>query len=131
MDLKESLIQDLRAIANLLEERSFDLTDCNVLGFRIYIYAKTKEAFKVNARALGSFNKSASDWINATRVVSNIASIQVTAERNLVCEKIVTGTRIIPAKEEEIIPEQIIPASPETVEEIFEYVCPESFINTK
>lgn len=127
---KETFIKDLRALANLLEERDFDFSKCDIFDVRIYLKCNSEESFKRNARALGTFDKSWNDYVNATRKFGEKIHFQVTAEREVVCKKIVTGTRIIPAQEERIIPEEVIPASPEREEEIFEYQCPESFINT-
>jgi len=127
---KENFIKELKEVADFLEEKDFDFEDCNIFDFTIFIACRSKESFQKNAKALGTFEKSADAWINATRKFDQI-SIQVTAERDLVCKKVLVGTKIIPATEEKIIPEMIVPACPEREEEVYEYKCPESFINMK
>ena len=46
------------------------------------------------------------------------------ATRKGVCEQVKVGTKVIPAKEARVIPEQVIPATEARIEDVFEWKCP-------
>ena len=129
MNKKESFVKQLRDLAQLIEERDFDFEEANISSTNFFLFCKNKEAFGRNSKALGSFNKDAStSWLNSTKSFGENINLQVTIERNQVCEKVKVGTKIIPAKPAEVIPEKTIPAQEEREEDVYEYKCPESFV---
>jgi hypothetical protein len=131
MNNKESFIKELRDTADFLEERGFD-ENIRIGSFMIYLFCNDVDTFTRNTKALGSFEKDAQfSYLNATRKMGANFSIQVTIARELICKKVVVGKKVIPAREETIIPEKVIPAMPEREEDIIEYECPESFMNIK
>ena len=125
---KDNFVKQLRELASFIEEKDFDFKDVSIPYHTFHLFCSNPESFGENAKALGSFEKSADSYLNATKRVTQNFSLQVTIGRELVCKKVVTGKKIIPATEEKVIPEQIIPASPEKEEDVYEYVCPESFV---
>ena len=78
------------------------------------IGADSKQAFAKIVRALGTCKKSFNDYaVNAVKEVGPF-SIYVSTTRENICEKVVTGKRIVPAY-----------FAPEREEDIIEWKCPE------
>ncbi len=46
------------------------------------------------------------------------------ATRKGVCEQVKVGTKVIPATEARVIPEQVIPATESRIEDVYEWKCP-------
>ena len=79
------------------------------------------------ARMFGACDKRAeSDFFIIEKHFSGGVSINAHGARRAVCEKVVIGTRTIPA-----MPERTLPATEERVEEITEWRCPESLLAPK
>ena len=118
---KQGFVDGLREMADFVEGSDLDIsTICNSTFF---LFCQSKEDFARQSRALGTFKKeSCGGYVNATKHFGRLR-LQVTAGHSLVCEKVKTGERVIPAK-----PEITTPAEPERVEETFEWKCPESFL---
>jgi hypothetical protein len=84
-----------------------------------------KSDFGKIAKAMGTFKKEVTDYSTMAHVsLPSGATVKVTASRDVVCRKVEVGTKIIPAKEEEVIP-----AEPEREEPIYKWECPESFVD--
>lgn len=95
--------------------------------FTLYINARTKKDFGTLCAELGSFEKVVTDYSTGAEVkLPTGMKVHVSIDRDQVCKRIVVGTKIVPATEEEIIP-----AQPEHEEEIVKWECPESFIALK
>ena len=128
MTKKEQFVKELRELANFVEGSEFG-DDFKVSNQTFHLFCHSKDEFKKRVKALGNFEKSADLWLNATKRFGDFISFQVTIMRDIVCKKVKVGTKIVPAQEEKVIPEQIIPAKPESVEDVYEYKCPESFLD--
>ena len=74
------------------------------------------------AKALGqAYKATLPAWFSVGRKFGPI-SFEISARRENVCRRVVTGTREVP---ETVVPATTIPAH---VEEIFEWECPESLL---
>lgn len=127
--VKEKFVKELRALADFVEEKDFDFEKKAPSSVTFYVWCTDKKDFAQKSKLLGSFKKSADNWLNATKSFGDFVNLQVTITREYVCKKVKVGTKIIPATEKKIVPEQIIPAEPEKEVEVYEYKCPESFID--
>lgn len=95
--------------------------------FTLYISARNKRDFGTLCASLGSFEKVVTDYSTGAEVkLPGGMKVHVSISREQVCKRVVVGTKIVPAKEEEIIP-----AEPEHEEDIVKWECPESFIALK
>lgn len=121
---KDEFVHELRGLAEYLESRDFDFTDCRVSSHLVYLMCPDKDRFLHNVRCLGSFAKSADSYLNATHQVGKQFAFQITARREEVCEKIQVGTKLVPATAR-----QVIEAEPAHEEPVFEYRCPERWID--
>lgn len=76
-----------------------------------------KHTYALVAKALGSFEKNYSDqFITISKNIGGI-NLQFTAYRHVVCERVVVGTKTVPAQ---VIPERFVE---EHDEEIVEWKC--------
>ena len=90
----------------------------------LFITTRNKKDFGSLCAGLGSFEKVVTDYSTGAEVkLPGGMKVHVSISRDMVCQRVVVGTKIVPAKEEEIIP-----AEPEHEEEVVKWVCPESFI---
>lgn len=125
---KQEYIQALRNLADFMEQREFPGTWKGTFSngypsVSLVLYTKDKQTFGEATKAIGTCRKRADGgFLEVTREEPTFI-VQINAYRDGVCERVVTGTKTIPAKEEEIIP-----AEPEHEEEIVEWKCPESFM---
>lgn len=121
----EKYIKNLRELADYLESRGFTIKEGDIFYGTAPSYISCSEisSFKKNVKAMGAYKKHAGSDLEAEREFG-MAKLQVYIPRRKVCERIVTGTRIIPAEAE-----RIVPAKPEQTEDIVKYKCPESFLD--
>jgi len=122
---KNAYAESLIKLGEFIKDSELDMENANFSSVTVYVFCDSKESFAKNTTVLGGFTKSADDagtWVNANKPFGQ-HSLQVTIERQKVCEKVKIGTKVILAK-----PETVIPASPEKEEDIYEYKCPESFL---
>jgi hypothetical protein len=85
--------------------------------------AVKKEAVIAAAKALASVTQLVKKQVYGEHMqlvwrVNSLLSYQVWVDRDAVCERVVTGVKVIPAREE-----VVLPAMPETTEETFEWRC--------
>ena len=115
---KETIIKELREAADYLESRAFEVDAVDFLfsDVRIYLSCESISSFKRNVKVMGAFEKRADSDLEAVRRFGG-SSFRVYIARSKVCERIVTGKRVIPAR----------PAVSETEEDVVEYKCPKSF----
>lgn len=133
---KQEYVDALRELANYVEAKDFPDTITGWWSterrdvfdpFTLYINARNPIDFGTLCSSLGSFEKVVTDYSTGAEVkLSSGMKVHVSISREQVCRKKVVGTKIVPAKEEEIIP-----AEPEREVEIVEWECPESFIALK
>ena len=129
MKNNQELIAGLRAFLEFLEANAdFDFEqgskeDLVQINFRAW-YLRGTDSEKQTimgdlVKRLGSGKKSYSDeWFWFRHDFSPNVRLDITSDRKTVCERIVTGTKIIPATEE-----RIIPAEPEREVEAVEWRC--------
>jgi hypothetical protein len=121
---KEMAIR-LRESADLFERLPDSIDVGTYSGETIRV--KTKHDFLAAMRALpGLWNKCAGGniiWVY--RHLPKGGYIDITVDRDQVCEKVVT-TKTVPAT-----PEVVIPAEPEKVVEVIEWRCPESLLGER
>lgn len=102
--------QSLRDFATFLEQHPDVPQPKHVM---INFFPDDREALAAIARA-ASWTKDYTDsWFSLRREFGGDLVFDVTIERQAICRKVATGTRIVEAK----------PAVPEHTEETFEWVC--------
>ena len=129
---KHEYVEALRELADFVESRHFPDTwkehawdESSFSSPRLTFYLGQPDAFKKFSGLIGSFTKSATEgYLTSAKTLHRGAMISVKGRRDTICERVKVGTKIIPASEE-----KIIPAKPETIEDIYEWKCPESFID--
>lgn len=97
-----------------------------------YRFVQDKAEMARCAKILGSCKKYATDsFFNVKKRFGSEdefggVELSVTGEREMVCERVVKETKVVPAQEERTI---LVPATPEKVVEVYEWVCPDSLLN--
>lgn len=130
---KSEYVAALRELADFLEKREFPDSwkssygsDESYPNVYLSLFTYNKDDFSNFARMLGSFEKDASDsYLSCTRKLDN-SMIIVHGYRDRICERVKVGTKIVPATEA-----KLIEAVPEHEEDIYEWKCPESFLDLK
>lgn len=89
-----------------------------------YIFSDSEEEFREVNRNLGSFTKGSSNhYLDATKKFGRLR-IQSTINKELTCEKRVTGTKMVRT----VVPmEDVEMVEIEVEEEIVEWLCPETW----
>lgn len=77
-----------------------------------------KDTYKDFIKALGGTEKESSNFTFELAWEYGLVNFRLCTERDNVCERVVTGTKVIPAQEE-----QVIPATEERIEEVYEWKC--------
>jgi hypothetical protein len=114
-----TIVQDLRDLANFLEDRPEIAELCSDTNVNGWVYSR--EAMALAARAFGKADKViVGDYWMCLRRVFGTITLGINVPRQEVCRKVVTGTRVVPAT---ILPAREKTFVPETVEEIFEWKC--------
>jgi len=120
MDERAELVAGFRWLADFFEQHQevgLPLsTDCTVFANK----ATSKQEARTFHRAVGGrLDKIFDDSVmHMTYRVSNLLNLRFMAYREDVCERVVVGTKIIPATEE-----RVIPAEPERQEDLVEWHC--------
>jgi len=83
---------------------------------RFYIFSDSPEEFSYAVRCLGNVTKEASGGDLVARAAFGPHTISAFVSQEETCERVVVGTKIIPATEEREV-------------EIVEWICPPSFLN--
>lgn len=103
--------ESLRALAAFLDDhQEIKVGEQNVT---ILHYVSTRKEIAECARAASWRKVYTNDYFELHRDFGNGITIQVYTPRGQVCEKVVVGKRIVPAR----------PAEPEREEEVVEWVC--------
>ena len=122
---QQNVIDELKQLVSFLESHEFDLEDGKhyFSNPELYLFTNTGDGFIKNVRNLGGFKREFNDY--AANAVKQFGSTKlvVHSSRGSVCEKIKVGVKVVPA-----VPERIIPAQEERIEEVYEYKCPESLL---
>lgn len=115
-----AFIQGLRDFADFLEAHpSVDMP----IYTTITVFAKDREALARQARAAKWEKEYGGDWFNLRRIFCDDLHFDVSIKRDQVCRKVVVGTKIVEATDE-----QIIPAKPEHEVPVEEWICEESIL---
>lgn len=119
----QEMIDGLRALADWLEQKDVGGLVANEGILSINVFLHSKEELAAHAKLIGSFTKQASGgYFFLRKEFSPCVRIEWNVKQDDVCEKVITQ-RVRPAE-----PEMVVPAKPERIEEIVEYVCPESIL---
>lgn len=120
-------VDSLRKLADFFEAHPDLKVPYSMSGDGIIIFANGKEEISLAARAFGSCDKTSDDIFYRVVKKDPIGQFKLSAieYRSQVCERVVTGKRVIPAQ---TVPEHTIP---ERTEEIVEWRCPESILETE
>lgn len=120
MEHREKFIQALRDCADFLESHPGVAAPRYIT---INAFVNTREELVAQAKAATWEKSYFGDWFALSRRFSEHLSLEITADRSVVCRKVVTGTRVVPAKPEETVEvfewrcdEASVLASPESVE---------------
>lgn len=125
---RDEMVSSLRQLADFIEEKGEDLPYLNVsIGAYEYgdydetTYKHLPDTIKAKmagyARALKPCKKDFSGQSFALTRKFGILTVRIAAEREKVCRKIVTGTKVVPAY-----------TIPERIEEEAEWVCDEPLL---
>ena len=123
MSEKASIVEQLREAADWLEARPELIEHFP----DVYLFSTTfydKAAFSKAAKVFGAANKSSDEWhYKLEKNLPSGAFLRLSGSRDSVCTRVKVGVKVIPAK-----PETVIPATEETVAEIYEWQCPDSIL---
>lgn len=116
-DYRGDLIRGLRNVADFLEKRPSLKVGFTYLSINLFV--ETKEELAEAIRELGTCDKrSVGEWLTARKSFGPHVCLEVNAPHDKCCERVVVGTKVIPAK----------PSVPERIEEIVEWRCPTSIL---
>lgn len=112
MERRAAFIQALRDCADFLESHPAVIAPrYNTMN----VFVNTREEVAAQAKAASWEKVYNGDWFYLSRAFGEDLRLDITVEREVMCRKVVTGTRVVPAR-----PEQ-------TVEE-FEWRCDEASV---
>lgn len=121
MSERDGFIKDLRAFADWLESNPDVPTP--VFPQRFDVFCLNKEQMVATCRAVGGkMKKGVTESFFYLRKDFRTIHYEVNALRDNICDKVVIGTRTIPAEPERTV---TIAAQPERTEEITEWRCSE------
>lgn len=113
-------IAGLRALADFLEEKSFEVYG----SLTVNLWPHSKEEFLEAARKVGACEKVESGgYLVLRKRFSDLVILELNGRHEYICTRKVT-TRILPPE-----PERIVPAKLERVEEVVEWECPKSILD--
>jgi hypothetical protein len=118
-------IQGLRDMADFLEERPDLIERYDAFDLNSYFDEKQLNEFKERAKLLGTAKKEAGQYSSYFKLYKEFGphTISVNMNREAVCVKTVTGTRMVEATED-----RIIPGKPAHMEATYSWECPPSIL---
>ncbi len=128
---KEEYVKALRELAEFVEKTDLpdqvkDFYGEKVDSFdppKLFLYLRSKPEFVDIVSKIGAYEKTKTGgFVGVKKILPSGASMMLDIHSEQICKKVKVGTRIVPAREEEIIP-----AEPEQEEDVYEWQCPESF----
>jgi hypothetical protein len=123
-DNPKALIAGFRQLADFLEQRPELHKYLEYASETFNIFIKRAELAEI-ARVMGPVRKHSVDhWFYLARDFGPV-SLHAAITRDEVCQKVKTGTRVIPAQEARTVE---IAATPERIEDVYEWKCPESIL---
>lgn len=123
MHPRQDTIDGARKMLDFLEAHpEFDFSG----EVKVLIYAQENAKLIALAKGMAPCEKKVQgDYLSFTRSFGGDAILEIFQDRAKVCERVVTGTKVIPAEPEKTV---TIPAQKERVVEEFEWRCPESIL---
>ena len=123
----QAMIDSMAAFVNFLESRpSLPLLTMN--DVYIFIYGDSVEErlekFANAVKVMGTGKKSYDAFLNFTKHFG-VFNLVAACRRQEICQRVVTGTKVLPAEPEKTI---VVPAKPERTEETWEWECPPSIL---
>ena len=119
----QDFIDGLRKMADFLEAHQLTKLDG---AYGVNMYARSPEDLREAVRLLGSCEKKVNgDYLWFRKHFSPTVYLDVNCNHELVCKRVLKGTKVIPATEAQVIE---VPAKPERVEEVYEWICPDSIL---
>lgn len=119
MNRNQKLIDGIRNLANFLEanpQLPRNYGEVRLLTF--------PDDLAEAAKGMGFLEKkTAGAYFSLVKRFGQDVSFEFLKSREQVCERVVTGTKVIPAKEA-----YLVPAEPEKTVEVFEWKCPDSIL---
>lgn len=117
---RHDFIAGLRLMADWYEANpEMPATDLTV-----NLFAHTKDEFLSMRRAGGLKHKGeCGDWLVFSKSFTNCLRLEVNIKKEKTCSRVKVGQRVVPAQPER-------PATPERVEDIYEWVCPQTLLGT-
>lgn len=114
---RHEVIAGLRDLADLLESSEFVPVPYGLQSAcGLFVCCHSPEQWSTVVKAVGAGEKDADDTF-LNYYPDRFPFLQITASKNVVCEKVTIGTKLV---EEKVIPQQVIPAHEE---EIVEWRC--------
>lgn len=126
---RAEFIAGLRAMADWYEARPnlpAPIADCEAV-----LFPNDKAELAALTREAGTLNKSGvpeSDYMELQRKFTAaqyypVVRFRIAADKSKTCERVKVGEKVLEAQPERIVPETIIPATPEQVVELYEWKC--------
>jgi hypothetical protein len=106
-DRRAAFIRSLRDAAQFLEDHPAVKAPRYVT---MNVFVNTRDEIADQARAASWLKDYNDTWFNLRRQFGEDLSIEINASRETVCRKVVTGTRVVPAR-------------PECVVDVYEWEC--------
>jgi hypothetical protein len=127
---RDDMVKGLRDLADLIEEKGLELPIPSsyyptTFGFHLYESDRIppKENLKRVAKVLGKAEKKyVFDDFRLTKDFGKYVRLSFATARDQICQKVVTGTKLVPKREVIEIPNQF------ETEEIVEWVCDEPLL---
>ena len=102
IDRRQAFIDSLRACADFLESHPSVKAPRYIT---MNVFVDTREELAEQARS-ATWNKVFGDtWFSLTKSFGEHLSLDITCGREVVCRKVVTGTRVVPAQPEQVVEE--------------------------
>lgn len=93
-------IQSLRDCADFLEQHPAVKLPVSCVSFNAFV--DTKEELAAQARLTSWEKRWSGEWFSLSKTFG-VVTLEINADRSLVCRRVVTGTREVPAKTEEVV----------------------------
>ena len=117
---RKEFVESLRNLADFFEQHEEIRLPLTTHITVFPNYSESKQQFRDFCRAIGGKieKQFGDDVMYADKPFGNLFILRFMAYRDAVCERVVVGTKVLPATEE-----RIVPAEPEREVEIVEWRC--------
>jgi len=121
---QQTRIDGLRAALDILEANPELANACWISG-NITAWTNTKEDFDRLRRQIGPHTKDVNSYSAiATHPINDEVTLRVETSRDQVCTKVKTGEKLV---EKEVLPEGVKMLTEVVTEDVYEWVCPDSW----